>query len=442
MSSSRQFSGGAALAVVIANMVGTGVFTSLGFQLLEIQSGFALILLWVVGGVVALCGALSYAELAGTFPRSGGEYNFLTQTVHPGAGFVSGWISATIGFAAPTALVAMTFGQYLGAVWPALPAKWLAGLLVVSLAVLHSINHRSSSNVQSSFTVLKVLLIVVFCVAALVSVSDFQAISFWPAEGDWQVIGSGAFAVSLIYVSYAYTGWNAATYLISEMEQPQRSLVWVLVGGTVLVMLLYLALNATFLLTTPIAAMSGRLEVGFVAAEASFGPSGGHVMGVMLALLLVSTVSAMLLAGPRVLHVIGCDFSTFALLARTNRHGIPVVAVVSQAGLALGFIASGTFEQVLVFAGFTLALNSFATVAGLLWVRWQRPTLARPFRSPLYPLAPAIYLLVTAWTLAYVLGQRPVEALAGLGIVSAGAVMYWFSKPTDVAQSTSMGDVE
>jgi APA family basic amino acid/polyamine antiporter len=206
------FSPRTAMAVVVANMIGTGVFTSLGYQLLDIQSGFVLLLLWVVGGITALCGALTYAELGAALPRSGGEYNFLSAIYHPSAGFISGWVSATIGFAAPTALAAITFGEYLRAVFPALSATWLACLLVLGLTAVHASTRKNSGSVQRWFTVLKVALIVLFCGAAWVLAAAPAAdISFLPVPGDLAMTLSGAFAVALMFVNYAYTGWNAAT---------------------------------------------------------------------------------------------------------------------------------------------------------------------------------------------------------------------------------------
>ncbi|TNF81149.1 MAG: amino acid permease, partial [Gammaproteobacteria bacterium] len=294
------------MAVVVANMIGTGVFTSLGYQLLDIQSGFVLLLLWVVGGITALCGALTYAELGSALPRSGGEYNFLTEIYHPAAGFVSGWVSATIGFAAPTALAAITFGEYLQAVFPSLSPTWLAIGLVVVLTAVHASTHRSSGGVQRAFTVLKVLLILMFCLAAWMWVEAPQKdMRFLPGADDLTVTLSGAFAVALIFVNYAYTGWNAATYLTSELESPERHLSNVLIRGTLIVMVLYVLLNFTFLYVAPASEMAGQLEIGYIAARHVFGATGADVMGVVLALLLISTVSAMVMAGPRVLQVIG-----------------------------------------------------------------------------------------------------------------------------------------
>lgn len=419
------------MAVVVANMVGTGVFTSLGFQLLDIRSGFVLLALWAVGGITALCGAMTYAELGAAMPRSGGEYNFLTRIYHPAVGFVSGWVSATVGFAGPTALAAMTFAAYATSIFDTAADAWLekmlAAALVVALTVIHASNRRNSGGLQLAFTILKVGIIVIFCLAALLTVEAPQAVEFLPVAGDGELLISGVFAVALIYVSFAYTGWNAATYLSSELEDPQRTLPWILMGGTLIVTVLYVALNFTFLYTTPMDAMAGQVEVGFISAESAFGELGGRFTGMVLAMLLISTVSAMTMAGPRVIQVIGEDFPALNLFARKNKNGIPAIAIYLQSAIALLFIFSSTFESVLVFSGFTLALSSFTTVLGIFVLRWRQPNLPRPYRTFLYPLPPLIYLALTGWTLTFVLLSRPVEGLFGLGIIALGLVFYFIS---------------
>jgi APA family basic amino acid/polyamine antiporter len=418
-------------AVVIANMIGTGVFTSLGFQLLDIRSGFVLLMLWAVGGLAAVCGAMTYAELGAAMPRSGGEYNFLTRIYHPAAGFVSGWVSATIGFAGPTALAAMTFGAYATSIVPGGSSDWLEKLLaaglVIGVTLIHASSRRNSGGLQLIFTILKVGIIVAFCIIALVLIDTPQPVTFMPIVGDGALLTSGTFAVALIYVSFAYTGWNAATYLSSELEQPQRTLPWILMGGTSVVTILYVSLNFVFLYSAPMDAMVGQVEVGYIAAEAAFGDLGGRFTGLVFAMLLVSTVSAMTLAGPRVIQVIGEDFPALKPLAKTNEDGIPSTAIFLQSTLALLFIFSSTFESILVFAGFTLALNSFATVLGIFVLRWQQPDLPRPYRTFLYPLPPLIYLALTGWTLGFVLVSRPAEGLFGIGIIAAGLFFYFLS---------------
>lgn len=416
-------------AIVIANMVGTGVFTSLGFQLLDIQSGFVILALWVLGGVIAVSGAMTYAELGAAFPRSGGEYNFLSEIYHPAVGFVAGWTSVTIGFAGPSALAAMTFAAYAASIFEAAESAWLepalAITLVAMLTLVHAGKRRNSGGTQVIFTILKVVVIVAFCVGAFLLVDAPQPIRFLPSAGDGALFASGAFAISLIYVSYAYTGWNAATYLSSELENPQRTLPGILLIGTLVVTILYVALNFIFLYTAPIAELRGQVEVGIIAAKSAFGDVGGQLAGFVLAMLLISTVSAMLMAGPRVMQVMGQDFPILHRLARVNDDGIPTTAVYIQSALAIFFILTSSFESVLLFAGFTLALNSFVTVLGVFVLRWRQPDLERPYKTFLFPLPPLIYLSLMGWTLVFVLRTRPVEALFGLGVFASGLAVYW-----------------
>jgi len=433
--SEYRFSAHTAVAIIVANMVGTGVFVSLGFQLLEIQSPFVLMMLWLVGGVTALCGALTYAELGANLPRSGGEYNFLSQIYHPALGFISGWVSVTVGFAAPTALVAMTFAAYLGRSFSVLSEVVMAVTLVVLLAIFHCISRRTSSATQTVFTAIKIVLILVFVSAVFFLAETPQPISLNPAEGDWKMIFSGTFAVALIYVNYAYTGWNAATYVTGELSHPQRSLPKILLLGTSIVLVLYLMLNYAFLYAAPMSALAGQQDLGVVAAQFAFGEQVASIVAIALALLFVSTVSAMTMAGPRVLQVIGEDFSAFRFLAKTNRHGVPVIAIGFQSFLAILFILTASFEFILLFTGFVLALNTLFVVLGVFVLRWQGRSQRTLYRTWGYPVTPLIYLAITSWTLVYILVTRPMEGLAGLAIIVLGGLCY-------IAVSAAPGQVK
>ncbi len=417
-----------AIAIIVANMIGTGVFTSLGFQLVDIQSGFAILMLWVVGGITALCGALTYAELGATYPRSGGEYNFLTQIYHPVAGFTSGWISSTIGFSAPTALAAITFGAYLSAVFPSLQTDLLAIGLILIMAVIHSTRRSGSGSIQMIFTLIKVVFIMLFIMAGIAVLETPQPVTFIPYAEDLPIMLSAGFAVSLIYVNYAYTGWNAATYISSELDSPQKSLPRILLTGTLAVTIVYVLLNFLFMYSTPITSMQGQLEIGVIAAQSIWGETGAKVMGVAMALLLISTVSAMTIAGPRVLQVIGEDFRLFSVLGKTNQDGIPSIAIWMQTALAIVFVITASFESILIFAGFALALNNLLAVAGVFVSRYRHPDHHRPYRTWLYPFAPLIYCAITLWTLIYILVERPQEALASLGIIVLGVIAYYLSR--------------
>ncbi|UOQ54645.1 APC family permease [Hymenobacter cellulosivorans] len=411
-------------AIVIANMVGTGVFTSLGFQVLGIQSGFALLMLWIVGGLIALCGALCYGELAAAMPRSGGEYHYLSQIYHPVLGFLSGWVSATVGFAAPTALAAMALGKYAASVWPAVSPQLLSIMVVLLLTAVHGASSRAGSRLQVVVTAIKVGVLVVF-IGAGWAVASPQPISFLPQAPDWQQLLSPSFAISLIYVSYAYSGWNAAVYLTGEVANPQRNLPRILLAGTAVVLLLYVGLNFVFLNGTPIAKLAGQLEVGYVAASEIFGASIGRLMGAVIAVLLVSTVSSMIFAGPRIIQVMGEDLPALRGLAVVSKNGIPVRALLLQTALTLIFILTSTFEQVLLYAGFILSLFTFLTVLGLFVLRLRRPDLPRPYRAWGYPFTPLIFLALSGWTLLFILRDKPLESRYGLMTLAVGALVYF-----------------
>lgn len=419
----------AAVSVIIANMVGTGAFTSLGFQLADLRAGFPILLLWALGGVAAFAGAMSYAELGAALPRSGGEYHLLREIYHPAAGFVSGWISSTVGFAAPIALAAITFAAYgLSVLAPGAESaarQATAVGLVALLAIAHASRRRMSGGMQTAFTMIKIGAIVGFCAGAALFIETPQPITLWPAAGDGAVIASGAFAVSLIYVSYAYAGWNSAVYITGEIRDPSKTLPRILALGSGVVAILYIALNAAFMMAAPAEDLVGKVEIGLIAARAVFGPGAADVVGLVMASLLVSTVSAMTIAGPRVLQAIGEDFPSFRSLAAVNRDAIPARAIYLQTAIAIFLIVTSSFDSILVFAGFLLALNNFVTVLGLFVLRVRRPALARPFRTPFFPLTPLVYLALTGWMLVYAAANRPVETAFAAGLISAGLAAYW-----------------
>lgn len=426
--SSKKYTARSATAVIIANMIGTGVFASLGFQLIEIQSGFVILMLWAVGGLTALCGALSYAELGAAMPQSGGEYNFLSKIYHPMVGFVAGWVSTTIGFAAPVAVVAILFAGYFTQVYPIVDVKVLAIGLIVVLTAIHMTNHKSSGVFHQIMTLFKLLLIIGFSGFAYFMVDQPQNISFMPSSNDFDSVFSGSFAVTLIFVNYAYMGWNSATYISSEIENPQKNLPKILLAGTLIVAILYVILNFIFLYVAPISEMVGVKEVGYVAASHVFGAQGAAIMGVSLSIVLISTVSAMTIAGPRAFQAIGQDYPVFSKLAKTNKNDIPVNAILLQSSLSILFISTSSFEFILIFASFTLGLSNFATVLGVFVLRKTQANLKRPYKTWLYPVTPIVYLCLMGWTLIYIIKDKPQEALMSFGVIFLGIIMYFVSK--------------
>jgi basic amino acid/polyamine antiporter, APA family len=416
-----------ATAIVVADMVGVGVFTSLGFQVQGIPSGFALLLLWAVGGVVALCGVFSYGELAGMFPRSSGEYNFLRETYHPAVGFLAGWLSATVGFAAPVALAAMAFGEYGKAIFPGVPplALGLGVVWGVSLVGLRGIHQ--SSVFQIAWTVLKVGLIVTFLIAGF-ALANPQPVSFAPSFADARYVISAPFAISLVFVMYSYSGWNAATYIVGEMHQPQRSLPRSLLMGTSIVIVLYIALNALFLYATPIDRLAGQLDVAVIAGKFMFGDFGGRIIGALICLGLISSISAMMWIGPRVGATMGEDIPMLRIFARRSRNGVPTGAVLFQLAAATLMLLTQSFEAVLDFIQFGLLACSFLTVLGVIKLRITHPDLPRSYRAWGYPITPLVFLSVTGFMMYYLVTERPLQSFIGLLMMASGLGVYYLSQ--------------
>jgi APA family basic amino acid/polyamine antiporter len=412
-----------ATAIVVADMVGVGVFTSLGFQVKDIPSGFAILLLWTVGGVVALCGVFSYSELGAMFPRSSGEYNFLKRAYHPAFGFLAGWVSATVGFAAPVALAAMAFGQYGKSVLPDAPPLALAIGVVWLVSVVQLGGVRHSSTFQLISTVLKVVLIVAFLIAGFV-IGTPQPISFAPDVSDFTHVTSAPFAIGLVFVMYSFSGWNAATYIIGEMRMPQQNLPRALLAGTLIVLVLYVALNAVFLHTTPIDLLSGQLDVARISGSHIFGEIGGRIVSAMICIGLVSSISAMMWIGPRVMMTMGEDIPVLRVFARKSRNGAPAYAILFQLGIASLMLFTRSFEAVLDFIQFGLLFCSFFTVLGVLKLRITQPGLPRPYRAWGYPITPVVFLLVTAFMMYYLLIDRPLQSFLGILIMISGLLIY------------------
>jgi len=419
-----------ATAIVIANMVGTGVFTSLGFQVMGIQSVFALLMLWIIGGVMALCGALSYAELGASIPRSGGEYTYLSKIYHPAIGFLSGWVSVIVGFAAPIALAAMALGGYLGKVFPQFNPMWVGALVITGITIIHTINLFIGSRFQNVFTSVKILLILAFIIAGITT-GNPVSITVLPVDGSFAQIWSGPFFISLIFVSYAYSGWNASTYLASEIKDPQKSLPKSLLIGTLIVLVLYVLLNFIFLYTVPIAEMHNAdgpiIEIGSLSANKILGEVGGNIMSLFISILLVSTISSMVFAGPRVTQVIGEDFTALKLFAKKTKRGIPVISIILQSAIALLLVFTSSFSSVLTYLGFTLTLFTTMTVVGLFVLRITQPDIPRPFKTWGYPLTPALFILMNLGILYFSLTEKPYESLVGLGTVVLGLIVYFIS---------------
>ena len=413
----------AALATVVANIVGTGVFVTLGLQVQETSDGFTLLALWLVGGLIALSGALTYGELSAAIRGSGGEYRFLGRIYHLGLGTIAGWVSVAVGFAAPVALAAMALGRYAGPLI-GVPARTLGILAILAATGVHLLAPEVGGRVQVAVTALKVLLILAF-IGVGWGRGPESGLTFAPLATSFGNITSGSFALSLVFVSYAYSGFNAAAYFQAEVTDAERNVPRALALGTLLVMLLYVGLNWVFLRTTPIADLAGQIEVGAIAGERIFGAAGGRLMSGVIALLLVSSISAMTLAGPRVIEAMAEDLPPLRPLAKRTAMGSPARAVLLQGALALAFVLTDSFDGVLTYAGFTLTLFTFLAVLGVIVLRRREPELPRPYRVWAYPWTPLFFAGFSLWSLLVVIRDRPMEAVGGAVTLGIAALLTW-----------------
>lgn len=412
-----------AAGLVIANMIGTGVFTSLGFQLIELKSTWSIVLLWFIGGLMALIGAFTYAELGTHFKNSGGDYIFLSKIFHPLLGYLYAWTSLMVGFSAPIAIAAIAMTDYLNPFMGKAYGDWFGFGIIVLVSLVHSFNIKQSGRFQDVVTLMKVIFVI-----------SLIAIGFWYApesvnalqfDDSWsrEILLPG-FAVSLIYVSYAYTGWNAAAYIVEEIDQPRVSLPKALVGGTLLVMVVYILLQIVFLKHASFDQLMGKVEIANIAFSNLFPVNGIKWVSFFIALQLVGTISGYIWIGPRVTHAMAKDYKLWQSLAKTNHAGIPVRALWLNTGISILLTLTGTFEQVLLYAGFVLQLMGTLTVVSLLFVKRNRDS----FQSPFKPWLQIVYLLFSSWVLVYMVIDRPLESLSGLGIIIIGTIVFWFDR--------------
>ena len=412
-----------ASGLVIANMIGTGVFTSLGFQVLDSQNTWSIIILWVIGGMMALVGAFVYAELGTHFKQSGGDYIFLSRTIHPTAGYLYAWVSLTVGFSAPISIAAMAMVEY----WEPLigfhNSRSIGMAAILMMGLFHSFSVHQSGLVHNILTGIKLLFVFVliglgFGYASVLSESSFDFSASWKGE-----IFAPGFAVSLIYVFYAYTGWNSAAYIIEEVDQPQKNLPKALIWATVSVMVIYVLLQLVLLKHASVDQLSGKVQVADIAFGNLFGPNGALWVSFFIGIQLIATISGYAWVGPRVTYAMAKDFKLWKPLSKVNVHGIPTRAIILNTFISLVLFSTGSFEQVMLYAGFVLQLMGTVTVYSSLRIKKEQG-----FRTPYKPVLQVIYLIFSTAVMGYLVYDRPMESLAGLGILGLGGLMYALDK--------------
>jgi basic amino acid/polyamine antiporter, APA family len=413
-----------ATAIVISNMIGTGVYTSLGLQAAGVHSVLALVFIWITGGLVAFCGALTYGELAARIPKSGGEYIFLSRIFHPAFGFLSGFISMTIGFAAPMAISAIALGTYAGNLISVAPVI-IAVSVIVILTAINSTSFKTGTNFNFTTTIINVVLILTLCIVGFINGhhADFD-LTF--NKSDLKEIINPAFAVSLVYVSFAYSGWNSAAYITHQVKDPVKNLPVILISATLIVLFLYTLLNFIFLYSVPIHDLEGKVDVAFLAANNIFGQLGGKFVAILISIGLIASINSLLILGPRVTQAIAEDYSLLRFLGIENKSGSPFYATILLTAISLTLIGTTTFEQIMTLIGFTLSLFTIMSVTGIFVVRYRmKKNNEDIYHTFGYPFIPVFFILVEGCMMVYVFANRPVQSLIGIGITIIGLVLYF-----------------
>jgi amino acid transporter len=422
MSKTHKIGWKTALMLVISNMVGTGVFTSLGYQLVEVQNVWSIVLLWILGGVLALIGAFTFAELGTHYNKSGGDYVFISEGFSPFLGYLSAWTSLIVGFSAPVAIAGLAMEAYLSPFHiPNL--RWYIVLVIVGVSLFHTLSLKHSSFFQISTTIFKLLFVLfLFGVGLWFPSTEDNALNL--ETSFLSEISKSGFAVSLLYVTYAYTGWNAAAYIVGEIRNPQKDLPRALILGTLFVMMVYVLLQVVFLKFGTLLQLEGQAEVAIISVQNVLGKSSMPWISAGIGLQLIATMSSYVWIGPRIIHAMAKHYSLWRWLRPLNAHDIPVRAIWFQCLVILILLLSGSLQQVLIYTSFLLQLMGTLAVASFLKIKRN----SNGFKSPWSPFIQYFYVVFSLFVLAFIIYDKPFESIIGLGILAFGAFTYFISK--------------
>jgi basic amino acid/polyamine antiporter, APA family len=398
--------------VIIASMVGTGVFASLFFQVDSLPSGGAILLLWLAGGLIALCGGLSYAELSGFFPRSGGEYEYLTRIYHPALGFSAGVCTLVVGFAAPLAGVALNLGNYFAPILGLAPdtpgTRVVAVGSILMVTAVQLLGMEMSARFQNVSTWFKIGLIALLIALPFCVPHTPSGVSFALDAKAVDLTFSGDFFSCLALLYYAYTGWNTSVYIASDVDDPKRTLPLSILIGIGVVVTLYVLLNYAFLKVCSFEEiLAGGSSVGNTMIAKLFGDARvgwfriTDLFSFLMSLALLATLGSFLLSAPRVAEVFGKDYPAFQVLTRRLPNGAPHVAVLIMGGMAVLFTLLSDMRSILDYVGFSLSIFASLAVGGLYIMRWRSPQTERPFKAWGYPFTPFVFIALNLAAIYY-----------------------------------------
>jgi APA family basic amino acid/polyamine antiporter len=422
-----------ATAIVVANMIGTGIFTTTGIMASHVPSPVWILVCWVLGGMIALGGALCYSELATRMPVVGGEYVYLKTLFHPALGFLTGWTSFFVGFSAPIALAAFGFSEYLfkgfpnilnDTQYPAILVKKLLAIGIIMLfTAIHYTGYRLGAAVQNGLTAVKIVSILGLAVAgSMVGAGSFAHITA-PAQEPFNLIG---FGTAMIMVMFAFSGWNASTYIAGELRNPRKTLPFSLSIGTIIVIALYLVINVFIFYAAPFREITGSITVVEVASVNAFGPWAARLVSAIISMALLSSLSAYLIIGPRVYQAMALDRMFFPFAARVHpRFDVPSRSVLLQGVVAMAMVLIGSFEQILIYVGFSLGIFPWLAVAGLFIARKRKIGEATAVKTWGFPYVPIFFLSAGLLMMIATFIRKPWESLVAIGTITLGIPFYY-----------------
>lgn len=420
-STSHQIGWKTAVAIVVSNMIGTGIFTTLGFQLTDITNTYSIFLLWFIGGILALFGAFCYAELGSHFKGNGGDFIYLKETYHPLLGYLVSWISLIIGFSSPVALAALAMSKYLSAFDVSFGNSFAIGIIFL-VSVFLSFSLKASSRFHNFFTLIKIAFIIVLIIVGI-GISESETIgNSLKLDDSWQKeIMLPAFATSLVFVTYSYTGWNSASYIAGEIKDVQKNLPKSLIVGTVFVTVCYLLVNFIMMKHAPVNQLAGKEDVMGEAANNMLGNTFGKVVNIFIALQLVATISGYLWVGSRLTQAFAKENRLWKSLSVGNKKEIPVRAIFAHAVIATLIILTGSFKEIFVYTAFILQLFASLAISTAYFIKKEDRKI---FKSNLFYIFPTVFLLFSIYILYFTFIHNPKESIIGLGIVAVGIVLY------------------
>jgi basic amino acid/polyamine antiporter, APA family len=424
-----------AMMIIIADVIGTGIFTTTGQVLGKTGSALSILVLFALGGVIALTGSLCYAEMATMWPEDGGEYVYLKKIYGPLPAFLTGWISLFVAFSLAAAMSSILAVRYFNELSPGgvIPGSWLpkfvAAGIVVFFSIIHMVGVQKGSLIQNILTIIKLVVVFLFIALGFYFVDYGQSgllVKEYEIKGGVSIFG---YASALITIMYAYSGWNGSTYIAGEIKNPEKNLPRALLYSTILITIIYLAMNFVYMMSSSGESIlsEGQYTIGALASKNLFGPNISPVFNICIVIILLSSVSVQMMIGPRVTYAMAKDRTIFGMLERVNpKYQTPDLAIIVQMAIAVFYVFIGfdAILKMLIYMGFALSVFPLMAVIGMVYTRIKHPEIQRPFRVPFFPLVAGIYIVLMFCVILGTLKESPKPSLFAIAVIATGVVIY------------------